>query len=173
MDHLSVLLGARNTDLEQTGSSYGGDSNAEADETVPYAGLTWEVFDSLVLYGSYSEVFKQQTWVDRDLRPLGPTLGNSTEFGVKKSFNDERATLTVAAFGSDQDNFGEYVERNDAGIAIYESRTLESKGFEIEFAGQVFNGLNVGAGYTDVDIEDANGDTNLYSNSVVKIIRYI
>lgn len=159
LDNVAVLLGARATELEQSGVSYGGDANATADETVPYYGLTWEVLDNLVLYGSYSEVFKQQTWVDEDLQPLGPVLGDSSEFGLKKSFFDERATLTVARFASDQDNYGEFVERNTDGIAIYTGRTLQSRGYEIEFSGEVARGLNVGAGYTDVQIDDAEGQT--------------
>lgn len=156
-DKGAVLLGARRTELEQNGISYGGDSNADADETVPYAGLTWNIGDSLVAYASYSEVFKQQTWVNSDFAPLGPTLGESSEFGLKKSFNNERATLTIARFTSDQDNFGVFIERV-GDIAVYEGATLESSGYEIEFSGEVSNGLNIAAGYTLVDIEDSAGN---------------
>ncbi|MCV6623657.1 MAG: TonB-dependent siderophore receptor [Cellvibrionaceae bacterium] len=158
MDNLSLLLGARNTDLEQSGLSYGGQSNASAKETVPYYGLTWNILDDLVFYASYTEVFKQQTWLNTDLLPLGPTLGESTEFGFKKSFNDERATLTIARFSSEQSNFGVFIGRNAQNVAMYRGATLESEGYEIEFSGEIIDGLNIGAGFTVVDIEEEGQD---------------
>ncbi|SMF39527.1 outer-membrane receptor for ferric coprogen and ferric-rhodotorulic acid [Alteromonadaceae bacterium Bs31] len=157
LDNAAVLLGARSTKLEQAGISYGGEANADANETVPYFGLTWELFDSLMVYGSYSEVFKQQTWVNSDLKPLGPTIGDSSEVGIKKSFNNERATLSLARFTSNQENFGVFIERV-ADIAVYEGQMLESSGYELEFSGELTDGLNIGAGYTYVDIRDENGD---------------
>ena len=156
-DKLSVLLGARATELKQSGISYGAAANADAKETVPYYGVTYQVLDDVMLYGSYSEVFKQQTWVNADLQPLGATLGESTEVGIKKSFNNERAVLTLAYFSSEQSNFGNFVGRNELNIAIYEGITLESRGYEIEFSGELFDGLNIGAGFTDVSVEDQFG----------------
>lgn len=159
LDKLSLLLGARNNDIEQRGTSYGGEANADGKKTVPYYGITYQIIDDIMLYGSYSEVFKQQTWVNAELRPLGPTLGESSEIGVKKSFNDERAVLTLALFNSDQSNFGEFVGRNENSIAIYTPRAYESQGYEIELTGEFMEGLNIGAGYTDVEVEDEQGNT--------------
>jgi outer membrane receptor for ferric coprogen and ferric-rhodotorulic acid len=158
IDNLSLLVGARNTSLEQSGISYGGDSFAEAEETVPYYGITYQLRDDVMLYGSYTEVFKQQTWVDDSLQPLGPTIGESQELGIKKSFNQQRAVLSLALFSSEQSNFGEFVGRNESGIAIYEGISLQSKGYEIDFSGELFDGFNIGAGYTKVDLEDESGD---------------
>ena len=127
-DSVAVLLGARQVEIEQSGISYGSNAYASADEVVPYYGVTWDVIDSVTLYASYSEVFKQQTWVDENLAPLGPVMGESNEFGIKKSFNDGRAALTVARFASEQSNFGEFIGRNDQFIAIYEGTELSSRG---------------------------------------------
>lgn len=156
-DDVSILAGVRNNDLEQKGITYGGDAAADASELVPYFGATWEVIEDLVLYTSYSEVFKQQTWVDVDYKPLGATLGSSSELGIKKSFNDERATLSFAFFESEQENFGEFVVRDENNIAIYEAVALESSGFELEFVGEVTEGLHIAAGYTDLSVEDKDG----------------
>ena len=157
-DRLSVLLGARRTEIEQRGISYGSSAKADAEKTVPYAGATYLIMDDLTAYASYSEVFKQQTWVDIDLKPLGATEGEATEVGLKKSFNDEQAVLTLALFQSDQSNLGEFVARNEQGIAYYEPREIESKGYEIEFSGELMEGLNIGAGFTKVELEDDSGD---------------
>lgn len=158
LDNVGVLVGLRNNKLEQTGVSYGAPSDTDANETVPYLGVTWEFIESLVLYTSYSEVFKQQTWVDESYAPLGATLGESSELGIKKSFNDGRATLTVALFGSEQENFGVFIGRDENGVATYEGAELKSSGYEIEFTGELTDGLQLAAGYTNFSIEDNEGE---------------
>lgn len=158
VERVSALLGVRDSEMEQTGISYGGDAFTEADHTAPYFGLTYQVLDDLMLYGSYNEVFKQQAFVNADLRPLGPTIGESEELGLKKSFADGRAVLTVAWFSSEQENFGEFIGRNENGIAIYQGSKLSSDGFEVELTGELFDGFNIATGFTKVDIEDDNGN---------------
>jgi outer membrane receptor for ferric coprogen and ferric-rhodotorulic acid len=157
-DEFAVLLGARTVDIEQDGLAYGAPQAASDDETVPYVGLTYEVVPGTVLYSSYSEVFNPQTWVDADLAPLGAVRGESTEVGVKQELFGS-AVLTVALFESAQDNFGEWIGRNEAtGLNMYRGVGFESKGFEAELAGEVFTGLNISAGYTQVGVEDDNGN---------------
>ncbi|HSX52329.1 MAG TPA: TonB-dependent siderophore receptor [Cellvibrio sp.] len=157
-DELAVLLGARTVDIEQDGLAYGAPQAASDDETVPYVGLTYEVAPGTVLYSSYSEVFNPQTWVDANLAPLGAVRGESTEVGVKQELFGS-AVLTVALFESAQENFGEWIGRNEAtGLNMYRGVGFESKGFEAELAGEVFTGLNVSAGYTQVGVEDDNGN---------------
>lgn len=48
-DELSVLLGALTIDIEQEGVSYGAPQVASDNETVPYAGITYEVFQGSML----------------------------------------------------------------------------------------------------------------------------
>ncbi|MBL1261053.1 MAG: TonB-dependent siderophore receptor [Thiotrichaceae bacterium] len=154
-DELSILLGARNVDLTQKGTNYGASSDTDAKRTVPFYGVTYQLTDELMAYGSYSEVFRQQAWVNSTFEPLGATNGENTEIGLKKSFNNERAILTVALFQAELGNFGKFVSRDaTTGTALYEPREFESKGFEVEFSGEVMTGLNVGAGFTLVDVKD-------------------
>lgn len=156
-DELALLLGARTVDIEQDGLAYGAPQTASDDETVPYVGLTYEVVPGTVLYGSYSEVFNPQTWVDANLLPLGAVRGESTEFGVKQELFGS-AVLTLAVFESAQENFGEWIGRNEAtGLNMYRGVGFDSEGFEVEVAGEVFTGLNISAGYTRVGVEDDNG----------------
>ncbi|MFA5549729.1 MAG: TonB-dependent siderophore receptor [Porticoccaceae bacterium] len=158
-DRLSVLLGARRAEVIQRGFSYGGSSDTDAAKTVPYYGVTYQFSDDLMAYASYSEVFKQQTWVNDQFQPLGATEGDNREIGVKKSFNDERAILSLALFQAEHANLGEFVGRDAVtGTAFYEPRAFESDGYEIEFSGEVIDGLNLGAGFTKVNLEDGNGD---------------
>lgn len=158
-DALSILLGARTVDIEQDGLSYGAPQAASDSETVPYAGITYEVFPSTMLYASYSEVFNPQTWVDADLRPLGAVRGESSELGIKQQVFAGKAVLTLALFESRQENLGEWVARDTAsGLNIYRGVGFESEGFEVELAGEVLTGLNISAGYTQVEVEGDNGD---------------
>jgi len=156
-DKFSVLAGARQSDFEQNGFSYGAVSNADADKASPYIGATYKILDSLLVYGSYSEVFKQQTWVNSSFQPLGAVNGESNELGFKKTFNDERAVFSFSAFKSEQSNFGVFAERI-GGVAVYVPSKLSSEGYELELAGEIVDGLNVGAGFTQVDIEGENGE---------------
>ncbi|UTF60213.1 TonB-dependent siderophore receptor [Gilvimarinus sp. DA14] len=158
-DKLSLLLGARNVDIEQEGVSYSAPQNADDQETVPYAGITFEVTDGTMLYASYSEVFKAQTWVDADLAPLGPVQGEGTEVGVKQEIFGANAVLTAAWFESRQDNFGEWVTRDiETGLNIYRGVEFTSEGFEVEISGEIFTGMNISAGYTQVEVEDEQGN---------------
>ncbi len=157
-DELSVLLGARRAELTQTGVNYGASSNTDAKKTVPYYGATYLLADDLVAFGSYSEVFTQQAWVNEKFQPLGATEGTNTEIGLKRSFNNERAILTVALFQSELNNLGEYVRRDaNTNTALYAARNFDSEGIEVEFSGEISRGLNIGAGLTKVDITDENG----------------
>ncbi len=156
-DRLSVLLGARNLEVDQDGFSYGGSSDTDADETVPYLGVTYLVTDSISLYGSYSETFIQQTWVNSDFQPLGPTEGENIEFGAKYSFNQGRGIVTLAYFETENHNLGEFDTRID-GVAVYNARDYDSDGYELEVSGEILSGLNVGAGFTNVNIENQEGE---------------
>lgn len=158
-DRLSVLLGARRAELSQKGINYGATADTDADKTVPYYGATYRLADDLMLYGSYSEVFKQQTWVNDQYEPLGATEGENHELGIKKSFNNQRAVLTIALFKSANNNLGEFVGRDaSTGTAFYAPRDFDSKGYEVELSGELVRGLNVGAGFTYVKLEDGDGE---------------
>ena len=158
-DQLSILLGARTLEIEQDGISYGAPQQVSDSETVPYVGTTFEMIPGTMLYASYSEVFAAQTWVDANLNPLGPVEGESREIGIKQEFRDGLAVLTLARFESRQENFGEWVTRDTTtGLNIYRGVELESEGYELELAGEILDGLNMSVGYTDLRMEDEDGE---------------
>ena len=158
-DKLSILLGARAVDVEQDGINYGAPQGASDQDTVPYLGMTYEIVEGTMLYASYSEVFTPQAWVNASLEPLGSVTGKSAEAGIKQEIFDGSAILSLTAFQSSQDNFGEWVARDTTtGLNIYRGIEFDSQGAEIELAGEVLDGLNISAGYTYVTVEDENGD---------------
>lgn len=156
-DTLALLLGARTVDIDQEGFSYGAPQTASDDETVPYAGVTYQILPGTMLYASYSEVFNPQTWVDADLSPLGAVRGESSEVGIKQEVFAGKAVVTLARFESAQKNFGEWVTRDTtSGLNIYRGVGFESEGYELELAGEILKGLNISSGYTQVKVEDDN-----------------
>ncbi|MCP8898126.1 TonB-dependent siderophore receptor [Gilvimarinus xylanilyticus] len=162
-DALSALVGARQAEIVQRGINYGNAANTDADDTVPYYGLTYQITNSLMAYGSYSEVFSQQLFVNDQFEPLGATQGESTEFGLKASFNNDLAVVTLAAFESDLSNLGEFTGRDpETNTAFYAPRQYTSDGYELEFSGELVKGLNVSAGYTWINIDGEAGEAKPY-----------
>lgn len=158
LDPFSILVGARHMSVTQHGMSYGENSDTDADKLVPYLGFTYEIVNSLALYGSYSEVFVPQTWVDENFAPFKPTEGNNAELGLKLELNDGLANASFALFESNLENLGEYVGRIN-GVNVYDGKDYSTQGFELDATGAVSDSLNVSVGYTYLDIENQQGDS--------------
>lgn len=158
-DNLAFLMGARTIDIDQHGISYGASQRASLNKTVPYAGLTYQALPGIMLYGSYSKVYQPQTWVDASLKPLGAVKGDSWEVGVKQELFDSGLLLSVAHFGSRQENFGEWeAVDTTSGLNIYRGVEYDSKGFEVEVSGQVTNDLQINAGFTALKVDDEHNN---------------
>lgn len=158
LDNLSILLGARAIDITQDGISYGASQDVDENEVASYIGAAYEVIPGTMLFSSYSEVFNSQTYVNESLSPLGAVEGKSFEAGIKQELNDGNAILSLSYFKSEQENLGEYVRQHATGLNIYKGISVESDGFELELAGEVYEGLNLSMGYTYVDIKDEDGN---------------
>ncbi|PYF84569.1 outer membrane receptor for ferric coprogen and ferric-rhodotorulic acid [Marinomonas alcarazii] len=157
-DDLAFLLGARAIKLDQKGVNYSVRQETSETETVPYIGATYEAAVGTMLYASYSKVFNPQVWVDSDFKPLGAAKGVSREVGIKQELNDSGAILTLARFESELNNLGEYASYDSGtNTNIYRGIDIESEGYEVELSGEVSEGLNMSAGYTDLSIKDKDG----------------
>ncbi|MFV0477067.1 MAG: TonB-dependent siderophore receptor [Parahaliea sp.] len=146
-EKLALLLGARYMKVDQKGYNYGTDVASDAEETVPYLGLTYDLTDDIAFYGSYSEVFTPQSFVATDFGTLGVAEGDNAELGVKVALNDGRATASLAVFQSNLENLGEFVEVV-GGVNTYTGLDYETNGAEFELIGSVSETLNVSFGYT-------------------------
>ncbi len=80
-DSLNLVLGISKVDYENEGISWGVSTDSDEDGGSPYLGLTWEVFDGVNLYGSYSDIYQPQYYLDENLQPLGSAEGKSYELG--------------------------------------------------------------------------------------------
>lgn len=160
-DSLTAITGLRLTWLESKGTSYGAARNTRyhAVET-PYAGLIYDLNRDHSVYVSYTEIFTPQTEVDINRDRLDPIDGVNYELGLKSEFLADRVNTTVALFRTEQQNVAE-VAGTFSGTqdAYYRGMDgIQSEGVELEFVGEVTDRIQLFAGYTYVNIEDAEGD---------------
>jgi outer membrane receptor for ferric coprogen and ferric-rhodotorulic acid len=168
-DDFKLILGMSFVDYDNEGVSWGLSTDSKEDGESPYIGFTWEVADDLNLYGSYSDIYQPQYYLDENLQPLGSAEGESYELGLKKQFNNN-LLVTLALFRTEQENLQEFVEYGDGDdiddtdfsddfdFALYRGISVESEGVELEVAGYVTDTLKIQAGYTYLNMEDPNGE---------------
>ncbi|MFU8927380.1 TonB-dependent siderophore receptor [Acinetobacter puyangensis] len=177
VDPLHIIVGGRvsNYDLKthstNTIRNTVSDSHVdESNELTPYAGLTFDITPYLTAYASYTNIFLPQTNRDYSYKVLDPQEGNNYEAGLKSSFYDNRLNISAAYFQAKMDNVAEVAGKysaNDAavlngwttvGTSYHRGvKGAETKGFEIELAGEVLPGWNIQAGYTQAETKDNTG----------------
>ncbi|WP_394129356.1 TonB-dependent siderophore receptor [Shewanella maritima] len=166
-DPLHVIIGGRFNDWKAQGESYGNIQDVEDSEFIPYLGAVYQFMPELSAYASYTETFTSQTELDINDQTLAPVTGESAEVGLKSSLFNGALIATLAYFNVKQTNLAtldpDTAELPPTEQRYYGADGIESKGFELDIAGEVYDGLNVSLGYTDFDIE-ANDDNNQVAN---------
>ena len=156
-DRLSLITGARVVDVQSSGGNYGSDKTTKySGEVVPYAGVVFDLTEQYSVYASYTEIFDPQTETDASGSRLAPVEGVNYEAGIKGELLDERVNVSLALFRTEQDNVAE-AAGFDAGKTFCRGvEGISSEGYELEVSGELLPGLQATAGYTFVDITDAN-----------------
>ena len=156
-DRLSLVTGARVIDIDSDGTSYGRNrSTSYSSEVVPYAGLVFDLNDQYSLYASYTEIFKPQTEADANGDRLAPVEGVTYEAGIKGELLQQKLNVSAAVFRTEQDNVAQMAGMNGATAYYRGVEGITSQGYEVEVSGEVLDGLQATAGYTFVDITDAD-----------------
>jgi outer membrane receptor for ferric coprogen and ferric-rhodotorulic acid len=158
-DDLKVILGARQTTYEKNGEESGTESRLKDREVTPYAGVVYDLTESLSAYASYTNIFLPQARRDASGQQLDPIIGDSSELGLKGEWFDGRLNASAAVFDIKQNNLGVATGERFPGTFenIYEAADVESKGFELEVSGELTPGWNLSAGYTQFRVEDEDG----------------
>ncbi|NMT64213.1 TonB-dependent siderophore receptor [Marinobacter orientalis] len=161
-DRLTAITGLRLTWLDSEGTSYGltKTTSYEAVET-PYAGLIYDLNDDHSVYASYTEIFTPQAELDINRDRLDPIDGVNYELGLKSEFADDRVNTTIALFQTEQQNVAEAAGTFPGTADPYYRGIdgLQNEGVELEFVGDVTDRIQLFAGYTYVNIEDADGNS--------------
>ncbi|RYY02219.1 MAG: TonB-dependent siderophore receptor [Gammaproteobacteria bacterium] len=167
-DAVSVILGTRVTDWKETEwDTYSGNKSSktltsETGVITPYAGIVIDFGKQYSLYASYADIFEAQSSEDLNGNRLPPLEGVNYEVGIKGEFNDGRLNASAAVFRIEQDNLAVAIPGaplNPHGQAPYraESGTV-SQGFELEVAGELSKGWQVGGGYAHAKPKDSEGE---------------
>ncbi|MBK8676223.1 MAG: TonB-dependent siderophore receptor [Cellvibrionales bacterium] len=156
---LSLIAGVRVVDWKNDGYSYGPDYSSQVTaKTVPYLGVVYDINENWSAYASYTETFAPQDEGGLDGVSLAPTEGDNSEIGIKSSWFDERLNVSFAMFNAKHGNLATFLRTDiTTGQDIYEGNDFESRGYELEVAGELMPGLEATVGYTYVDIDDASG----------------
>lgn len=129
---------------------------------IPYGGLVYDLSRNVSLYGSYTKVFNPQTAKDRNGNYLDPVDGRGAEAGVKGEFLDGRLNASVAVFRIDQNNVAApdqgYLVPGTTTTAFRPVKGARSQGVELELAGEVAPGWQIGAGWTKYSAHNAQGE---------------
>lgn len=163
-DDLKLILGARDSNFEKTTDDINSEpASVDVDhELTPYAGIVYDLNQNLSAYVSYTEIFLPQSERDMSGKLLDPIIGESYETGLKGEFFNGRLNASAAVFKIKQNGLGEstgiQVPGGRPGEFAYEAKDVTSNGFELEVTGELAPGWNLMAGYTQFDVEDANGD---------------
>lgn len=166
-DKLHVLLGLRH-DSVRTGAassliSLDAAKTARIERTdnqySPRLGLLYQVKDWFSVYGSYTESFSGNNGVNAGGQAFDPQKGKQYEVGFKTESQDKRFTSTVALFDLTKYNLLT-ADLNNPGFQILAGEA-NSKGIEIDFAGQVTDKLNMLLTYAHTDAKYTHNNNGL------------
>ena len=144
-------------------------------ETTPLVSIAWEANDDIMVYGTYSEGYRDGSYAARftgevpnPLPNYDPEYVTNYEVGVKSKLMDGRMRLNVSAFRMDYED----MQISAASNLVATSSTKENlgdatiSGLEVEMTTLVGEGFTVGvnAGYLKDEIDSLQGV--LVSNTI-------
>lgn len=150
-DDFTLALGGRINWWETNNFLGGAKSNDDGTEFIPYAGLIYRLNEGLNLYTSYTGIFKPQTAVGSDGKPIKPREGEQYEVGIKGSHAESSLHWHAAIFRIEDANRA-YSDPNNPGFSIPIGEA-KSEGFELEVSGQLLPRWDISAGYTYTQTE--------------------
>lgn len=143
------------------------------DDVTPKVGLTWDISDDMMAYGSYTEGFKSGGFFGRqsnfDLNvSYEPEFVETWEAGLKSTWMDGRMIFNPVFFYSDykdkQEQYFVPVDLSNVASLVANAAAMEIFGVELELEYQITEAWNVRANYGYLDAEydgfvaDINGD---------------
>ncbi|TBV05844.1 TonB-dependent siderophore receptor [Stutzerimonas kirkiae] len=165
IDRIHVILGARTSDYKYESifdippSNYSSKSNyKKSGEVTPYAGLIYDLTPEQSIYISYTDIFTPNNVTDINGKVIEPQVGANYEAGWKGEFYDSRLNANVALYQIKRDNATEVAGYHALNIAYYRAIDgMETKGIDLEIAGEVLPGWNVSGSYSHSRSEDSSG----------------
>ncbi|PHY21812.1 TonB-dependent siderophore receptor [Caulobacter sp. BP25] len=158
-DKLKAVVGFNALKLKSKGFSYGVDTPRDDEKVSPYVGAVYDLNANVSLYASYTDIFNPQSEIDVNHQTLAAAHGKAYEAGVKSEWFDGRLYLTGAVFTSRQNGLAEYAGTfTDTLQSYYAGVDTKATGYELEAVGAINAQWRVSLGWTDLSIEDGDGD---------------
>ncbi|WP_374568780.1 TonB-dependent siderophore receptor [Ideonella sp.] len=161
-DGLQFIVGANATWVDSQGESYGASRGKKENKATPYLGMVYDLTPTLSAYGSYTAIFLPQSEMGADFKRLATADGRNLELGLKAEWLDKKLLGTLALFTSRQNNLASFLRQapdpDGHVVSVYEGVDTLSQGFELELAGALTPNLKISAGYTQLEIEDTDGE---------------
>lgn len=154
-EKLALIAGARAIELDSEGLSYGSEKKRSDSDVTPYAGIVYDLDQQYSLYASYTEIFDPQAKMDSSGARLAPLQGDSWEAGIKGELLGGKLNVSAASFRTRQANVPE-AGIFSGGRQTFSAADYLSEGYELEVSGELLSGLQASAGYTYVDIQNAD-----------------
>jgi outer membrane receptor for ferric coprogen and ferric-rhodotorulic acid len=156
-DRLKAIVGVNFAEYHREGHQTGEPFDQTEREWSPYAGLTFEINDDVLVYASYSDIYQPQDFYDINGRYLDPSQGVNYEIGVKAEWLDKRLLATFAIFAAEQKGLGTYAGMTEDARYYYEGVDVDSKGIELEIVGRLSEYVDVVLGFTALELEGQDG----------------
>jgi outer membrane receptor for ferric coprogen and ferric-rhodotorulic acid len=156
-DPLTLLAGGRLSWWEYEVPRTPASNYRIAREATPFAGLTYDFNKNLNAYLSYTEIFTPQNVKDANGNILQPIRGEDYEAGLKGDFFGGKLTASAGIFHltnegkaiEDPTSINPCVPWFTTGYCRVAGGKTQSKGWELEVAGEILPGWQVQAGYTN------------------------
>ena len=168
-DSLSLVLGNRisSIDYDYLWTSYAAQtSQAQAYRrhgvSTPYAGLVYDLNPNWSVYASYTSIFKQLQYKDRNNQALDATTGVNYELGTKATFLGGKLNASFAVFRIEQDSLpvrdsGYSASLPDGSRAYVSIDGATTRGAEVELSGEIAPRWQAYASYSHSRTEDRTG----------------
>lgn len=165
-EQFKVVVGARfdSFDISVNDIANSGQFDRKDEEVSPRFGVIYKPAENLSFYGSYSESFlprsgEQFLTLNLDSESTRPQSFENKEIGAKWDIRSD-LSLTAAIFELDRESFTS-IDPEDAGQVIVIEGS-ETKGFEIQLAGNLTEQFFLTTSYTylDGDVERVDGSGN-------------
>ena len=116
----------------------------------PKFGLVYQPIKTTSFYLSYANNFTSNTGVDVNNNPMGPSIIDQYEAGVKNDFLDGKLTVNVTAYRIANNRFAQAAIINGVTSPVFRefAGATKSDGLEIDVTGKISKGLYFMAGYS-------------------------
>ncbi len=164
---VSLLMGARRTHYRTISSRYdfsiGSTTNFPAEElwkTTPMAGVVYSLTPTVSAYANYAEGYLPQSVVMCDGGVTAPMMTKNREAGMKFDLLESKFSVTTAVFSLEQSSVTDYVY---ARRCNFMKPGQDTRGFELDMAGEVYKGLNLLFNATYSTLKDKADKTLIYA----------